>query len=186
MGELGFPTLTNEEQSSVLNTKRMIYCLYLLFLPMNIPYCWSLFLLAATLSFLERNNIIGNSPGLATGMLGSFVEEECMNIFLMVFLIPSGWMLKIVIHVCLCIWALVHVSMLADCQLRSDPNTIGLSALKPIIDYIVHSKVEFITLKNQIEILIGLSCAPLVLIGKAAMIFPILFFQYIRIKYVSN
>jgi len=40
--------------------------------------------------------------------------------------------------------------------------------------------------KNFIEIMMMVICAPMVFIGKVALIFPIMYFQYIRIKFVSN
>jgi len=46
--------------------------------------------------------------------------------------------------------------------------------------------VEIAILKNQAEIFLGVVCPVCVFTGQAAMIFPILYFQYIRIKYVSN
>lgn len=82
---------------------------------MNVPYSWSLFLIAATMSFLERNQFIGNGPQVnGVGLLQSFIEEECMNIFFMVFLIPAGVIMRVIIHSALAIWAILHVAMLAE------------------------------------------------------------------------
>ena len=154
---------------------------------MNVPYAWSLFFVAASMSFLERNNFIGNGAAVNNvGLLQSFIEEECMNIFLMVFLIPAGQIMRVIIYIVFTIWAIVHVSMLAEAQLETDPNTIGLASLSGIVEYIILSKTEFILAKNYIEIFILFICVPMVFLGRVAMIFPILYFQYIRIKYVSN
>ena len=75
-----------------------MYLLYVLLQPMNVPYAWSLFFIAAFMSFLERNQFIGDGPQVNNvGVLQSFVEEECMNMFLMVFLIPSGVLMRSII-----------------------------------------------------------------------------------------
>lgn len=80
----------------------------------------------------------------------------------------------------------MQACILGDQQLAENPDTLGLASLKPIIDYVIVSKTEIVSLKNYLEILMFFICAPAVLLGKAAMIFPILYFQYIRIKYVSS
>lgn len=94
--------------------------------------------------------------------------------------------MRVLIQIILAVWAIVHVSMLAEAQLEADPNTIGLASLSGIVEYIIMSKTEFILAKNYMEIFIFFICVPMVFIGRVAMIFPILYFQYIRIKYVSN
>jgi hypothetical protein len=76
--------------------------------------------------------------------------------------------------------------MLAEEQLESDPNTIGLASLKSTIDWIVLSKVEIVFYKSYLELIIAIFCVPLCLGGYVAILFPILYFQYIRIKFVSN
>lgn len=109
-----------------------------------------------------------------------------MNLFLMVFLVPSGKMVKLVVQICMYIWAFMHVCILADEQLVSNPDTPGLSILQPLIEYVNLSRIELNMIKNKIEIGIALLVFPLVFTGQVALIFPILYFQYIRIKYVSN
>ena len=104
----------------------------------------------------------------------------------MVFLIPAGQAMRVLIYIVLLIWSSVHVSMLAEAQLETDPNTVGLAPLAGVVDYVRLSKTEFILAKNYLEIFILFICFPMVFVGKVAMIFPILYFQYIRIKYVSN
>ena len=80
----------------------------------------------------------------------------------------------------------MHVCVLAEEQLQSNPGTLGLSALKPAIEWVNLSRVEVNLLKNRIEIGLAVCTLPLVFLGQVALIFPILFFNYIRIKYVSN
>lgn len=81
---------------------------------MNIPWSGSLFFIGATLSLLQRNGYVGDKPTLGVGFLQSFIEEECMNIFLMVFLLPAGALMKFAIYISLSIWATLHVTMLAE------------------------------------------------------------------------
>ena len=114
LGELGFPAFLNAS-SKITNTKRTMYLLYVLLAPMNVPYAWSLFFIASFMSLLERNQVIGNGPQVNNvGFLQSFVEEECMNMFLMIFMIPAGTFMRSIIQFILMVWAFVHVSMLAE------------------------------------------------------------------------
>jgi len=70
--------------------------------------------------------------------------------------------------------------------LESDPNTIGLASLTSTVDWIVLSKVEIVFYKSYLETMIAICCVPLCFGGYVAILFPILYFQYIRIKFVSN
>jgi hypothetical protein len=124
--------------------------------------------------------------GSSFNVMHSMMEEELINVFFLIFLIPSGYIIKMGIHSCLSIWAVMHVSELFKSILDKNPNIIGLSALKPLNDYILVSKVELALLKNSIEMTLGLICIPMVFFNQAAIIFPIIYFQYIRIKYVSS
>jgi hypothetical protein len=119
-------------------------------------------------------------------LLTSLTEEESINLFFMVFLIPSGWIMRFLIKFTLAMWALIHVCILAEQTLLDNPETIGLATLHPMIQWVNLSRVEIAIMKNKIEIFIGLICAPMVFMGHAAMIFPVMYFQYIRIKYVSS
>jgi hypothetical protein len=114
--------------------------------------------------------------GSSFNVMHSIMEEELVNIFFMVFLIPSGYIMKMGIHSCLSLWAIMHVSEFFKSILDKNPNFIGLSALKPINDYIIVSKVELALLKNTIEMTLGLICIPMVFFNQAAIIFPILYF----------
>jgi hypothetical protein len=114
--------------------------------------------------------------GSAFNLMHSVMEEELVNIFLMVFLIPSGYIMKIGIHSVLSIWAIMHVSELFNSMLDKNPNYLGVSALKPVIDYVLITKVELALLKNSIEMMLGIICVPMVFLNQAAIIFPILFF----------
>lgn len=51
LGELGFPTLL-EDQSNVMSMKRTMYLMFVLLKPMNIPWSGGLFFLGAVISLL--------------------------------------------------------------------------------------------------------------------------------------
>ena len=55
-----------------------------------------------------------------------------------------------------------------------------------MIDYINLSKVETHQFKNQLEIAVLLVSVPAIFANQVAMIFPIIYVQYIRIKYVGS
>ena len=113
-------------------------------------------------------------------------EEESMNISLVLFLAPSGPVMRIMINICLMMWALQHVNLLAYNQLQSNPDTIGLSILTPIVNYIHYNKVELNFIKNGYEIALGFIGVPFVFINQTALIFPILYYQYLKVKNMSN
>ena len=47
-------------------------------------------------------------------------------------------------------------------------------------------KVEINLFKNLLEILLALACPILTIRGYTALIFPIMYFQLVRIKFISN
>lgn len=186
LGAIGYQ-VPSKDSSVFTETKQYMYLFYLMLYPMNVPYSWSLFFIAAAISFAQRNQWIEKGKGGGgVNIIHSFLEEECINLFLMVFLVPSGSGMRIIIHICLSIWALLHVCDMFERMLMSNPNTIGISALRPIIHYVYVSKFEFLMIKNIIEIFIGIICPFCVFGSQVAMIFPILYYQYIRIKFISS
>ena len=44
-------------------------------------------------------------------------EEESMNLSLVIFLTPSGPLMRVMVNICLMLWALQHVNILAFNQL---------------------------------------------------------------------
>ena len=144
---------------------------------MNVPYSWSLFLLAEIVILLKRHNLVGGSNKKGKeAVVAGLLEEESLNAFLMVFLLPSGKIPKLMIHFSLSLWSLMSVAEMANGLLEADPETIGLASLKPIIDFIVLSKVELSIFKNLIEITLGCLSVPFVFMAQTAIIFPILYF----------
>ena len=85
-----------------------MYLLYLMRYAMQVPFTWTLFFIAAMISLAQRNQWIEKGKA-KVNIIHAFLEEECINMFLTVFLIPSGNSMRILIHMCLSIWALIHV-----------------------------------------------------------------------------
>jgi hypothetical protein len=67
-----------------------------------------------------------------------------------------------------------------------NPNAVGVAMLKPIIDLGNMLRIEIIQLKNHIETFIGFISIFLMLTARVAPIFPVFYWQYIRVKYVVN
>lgn len=156
LGAIGYQP-PSWEPSVFTETKQYMYLFYLMLYPMNVPYSWSLFFVAAMISFAQRNQWIEKGKG-NVNIIHSFLEEECINLFLMVFLIPSGNTMRLLVHVCLSLWALIHVCDMFERTLQANPNALGISALKPIIHYVYVSKYDFLMYKNFVEIFIAIIC----------------------------
>lgn len=184
LGVIGYQPPSNES-SVMTETKQSMYLFYLMLYPMNVPYSWSLFFIAAMISFAQRNQWIDKGKA-KVNIIHAFLEEESINMFLAVFLIPSGNSMRVLIHLCLSIWALIHVCDMFERTLLVNPNAIGISALRPLIHYVYVSKYDFLMYKNMIEIFIAIICPFCVFAAQVAMIFPIIYYQYIRIKFISS
>jgi len=80
---------------------------------MKVPYVWSLFLIAALASFVHK---LSDPQFIRSGgsLLTNITEEESYNIVLMVFLIPAGWMIKLLVVFCLSVWALIQACIVAE------------------------------------------------------------------------
>lgn len=65
-------------------------------------------------------------------------------------------------------------------------NAIGVVLLKEVIQIGNLYRVEIIQIKSHIEVAIGIVCVFLMFNGGVAPIFPIFYWQYLRIKYVVN
>lgn len=55
-----------------------------------------------------------------------------------------------------------------------------------MVQYIHYNKVELNFIKNGFEILLGFIGVPFVFMKQTALIFPILFYQYLKVKNMSN
>ena len=79
---------------------------------MNVKYSWLMFVIPQIITIFQKNN--GASKIKYPSISISFLDEESMHLFLMVFLIPCGWVLRLLIHLCLASWALMNVVDMAD------------------------------------------------------------------------
>lgn len=55
-----------------------------------------------------------------------------------------------------------------------------------MVEFIHFNKVELNFVKNGLEIMLGVISVPCVFLNQAAMIFPILYYQYLKVKNMSN
>ena len=113
-----------------------------------------------------------------------------MNLALMLMLMFSTPMVKGIINICLLIWAFLMWSEWGQEMLdegRESGNTLyGLPAMKPVIEVGMLFRVELNQVKSHIEVALAFLSVYLIFIGRIAPIFPIFFWQYIRIKYVVS
>jgi len=65
-------------------------------------------------------------------------------------------------------------------------NIYGLPAMKPLIEFGMIFRVEITKLKVFLEIFLGTISVFLLFTGRIAPIFPIFFWQYLRIKYLIS
>lgn len=140
--------------------RRLLHLMYFVLYPLSLPFSWSLMFVACFAAIMLPNPRQKNQ-----NLILNFFEEESMNICLVVFLAPSGPIMKMLLNACLMMWSVQHVSLLAYNQLEHDPETIGLSILTPIINFIMQHKVELNFVKNGLEIIIGFLSVPFVFIN---------------------
>jgi len=75
---------------------------------MKVPYAWSLFVIPQIITILQKNNVVGGEKRRYPSISLSMLDEESMHCFFIIFLIPSGWILKLLMHICLALWALMN------------------------------------------------------------------------------
>ena len=73
-----------------------------------------------------------------------------------------------------------------DSSRRDGQNIYGLPAMKPLIEFGMIFRVEITKLKAFLEIFLGTISILLLFTGRIAPIFPIFFWQYLRIKYLIS
>ena len=94
---------TTSRKSSARRFKQIFYFLFLLALPLRIPYTPVFFLVAAVFSIFEKKMVYGNTAGnLLTRV---FTDEEPMNLALLLMLLFSSPFVKMILYICLLIWA---------------------------------------------------------------------------------
>ena len=82
-------------------------------------------------------------------------------------------------------WTEWGQELLEECAVTGKTVT-GLPAMKPVIEFGMLYRVELALLKSHIEVFIGFLSVYLIFVGKIAPIFPIFYWQYIRVKYVVS
>ena len=115
-----------------------------------------------------------------------FLDEETMNLGLIIMMLFSGPQIRMVLLGCLSIWAFLECCHWGASILAKNPNATGVVLLKPLIDLGNLYRVEIVQVKSHIEVFIGLISMFMVLASKCAPIFPVFYWQYLRVKYVVN
>ena len=98
-----------------------------------------------------------------------------MNLGLLLMLFFAGPMVKFLLYICLVIWSFLMWCEWALEVLRDNPGSPGLPVLRPLIEFGILYRVEFVKVKNHIELVIGLISVYLIFTGRIAPIFPIFF-----------
>ena len=167
----------------------MFYFMFLLAFPLNIPYTPVLFLIAATCSIFEKGKMAsGKSSNLVARI---FTDEEPMNLALLLLFLFSTTFVKFFLYLCLLMfsflmWSEWAFEMLEESRKPGGKQVYGLPALQPVIDFLLLFRVEITQLKSHIEVFLGFLSVVLLFTGRIAPIFPIFFWQYLRIKYVVS
>lgn len=164
--------------------------MFLLALPLRIPYTALIFVAAAVCSVFEKRETYTKLPQAASLITRVFTEEEPMNLALLLMLMFSTPFVRGILYLCLLIWAFLMWSEwgqeMLDQGRESGKTIYGLPAMKPVIDFGMLFRVELNQAKCHIEVALAFLSVYLILIGRIAPIFPIFFWQYIRIKYVVS
>ena len=132
LGEIGY--LPQNSDMILVNCKRWCHTLYLLLLPMGIPFSWVLPFFASLLALCFKRN----------GKHYRLLSEEVTNIALVGVQGMCGPLMKFVIQLTLGLWSLLHATDLARARLDTDPQTPGLIIFAPYLDQIAYSKVELV------------------------------------------
>lgn len=94
----------NKRKSGARRYKQIFYFLFLLALPLRIPYTPLIYVAAVLCSIMEKKAAFeGTTSGSLLARI--FIEEEPMNLALLLMLLFSSGGVKIVLYICLLIWA---------------------------------------------------------------------------------
>lgn len=174
-------------KSGARRMKQIFYFLFLLALPLRIPFTPLLFLAAAIFSVFEKKSLFGT--GLSESLITrAFTDEEPMNMaLLLMFLFSSPWV-QGVLYACLLIWAFLMWCEWGQEMLDDSGTTYiyGLPAMKPVIEFGIIFRVELAKVKSHFEVVLAFASIYMVFAGMIAPIFPLFFWQYVRIKYVIS
>ena len=182
LGSLSSFEDTKEQENDIKHKmKQWLYLLFLLALPM--PSLYSYLSLISLFAILFSITSRFGSQWTWTKL---FLEEESMNLGLILMMPFSGQIIRCLLLGCLASWALLECCHWGAQVLLKDPNTIGIALLKIPIEIGILYRVEVVQFKNHIEVFVGLISVLLVFAGRCAPIFPVFYWQYLRVKYVVN
>ncbi len=157
--------------------KQTFYFLFLLALPLRIPYTPLVFLAACILSIFEKKQAYQATNNV---MLRIFTDEEPMNMALLLLILFSPFLVKMLIYACLMMWAFLMwcewaYEMLEASKKPGGQPIYGLPAMLPVIEIGMIFRVEILKTKTYIEIFLALLSTYMLFIGRIAPIFPIFF-----------
>lgn len=161
--------------------------MFLLALPLRIPYTPLFYMIAAVFSLFEKRSAIAGTGSMVARI---FTDEEPMNLALLLMMLFAGPFVKLLLYLCLLIWAFLMWcewgQELLDSSRETGKPIYGLPAMQPVIEFGMIFRVEFALVKSHIELFLGFLSIYLLLNWQIAPIFPIFYWQYIRIKYVVS
>ena len=123
---------------------------------------------------------------LVLGTTKLFHEEEFLNLGLLALNLFATPTISYLIYTALTLWALIVIVHWFHHELLKQPNLLGISLLKPLLERVILYKVEVIKVKNHIELAIGMYSLVMLIGLNIAPFFPIFYWQYLRVKYVAN
>lgn len=114
-----------------------------------------------------------------------------MNMALLILMLFSPLLMKILIYLSLILWSFLMWSewaceMLEDSLKPGGQPIYGLPAMKPVIEFGMIFRVEIAKTKTFIEVFMGVISVYMLFTGRIAPIFPIFFWQFLRIKYLMS
>lgn len=178
-------------KSRARSLKQIFYFLFLLALPLRIPYTSLIFMTAAILSIFEKTTNTLSGPNTGNIMSRIFTNEEVLNLALILMLLFSPLGVKLLLYLCMALFAFMQwcdwaCEMLEESKAPGAKPVYGLPALQPVIEFGMIFRVELTKGKSHLEVFIAFLSVYLIFIGRIAPIFPIFFWQYLRIKYVVS
>lgn len=93
------------KDSSARRYKQIFYFMFLLALPLRIPYTALIFVAAAVCSVFEKRETYNKLPQAASLITRVFTEEEPMNLALLLMLMFSTPFVRAILYLCMVLWA---------------------------------------------------------------------------------
>lgn len=143
-------------KSAARKYKQIFYFLFLLALPLRIPFTPMFFVIATICSIFEKKSAYGGAGSLLARI---FTDEEPMNLALLLVMLFSGPIIKVLLYLCLLIWSFLMWcewgQELLDQSRENGTKIYGLPAMQPVIEFGMLFRVEFGLVKSHVEIFIG-------------------------------